>query len=44
MTELQSYLTLSEAARKYGVSRDALTRLARDGIIRAIHNLSLIHI
>ncbi len=38
MTELQSYLTLSEAARKYGVSRDALTRLARDGIIRAIHN------
>ncbi|MBC7250020.1 MAG: hypothetical protein H5T62_07025 [Anaerolineae bacterium] len=38
MTELQSYLTLSEAARKYGVSRDALTRLVRDGIIRAVHN------
>ena len=38
MTELQSYLTLSEAARKYGVSSDVLTRLARDGIIRAIHN------
>jgi predicted site-specific integrase-resolvase len=38
MTELQSYLTLSEAARKYGVSRDALTRLARDGIIRAVHS------
>lgn len=38
MTELQSYLTLSEAARKYGVSRDTLTRLAQDGIIRAIHN------
>jgi len=38
MTELQSYLTLAEAARKYGVSRDALTRLVRDGIIRAVHN------
>jgi len=38
MTELQSYLTLSEAARKYGISSDVLTRLARDGIIRAIHN------
>jgi len=38
MTEPQSYLTLSEAAQKYGVSSDALTRLARDGIIRAIHN------
>jgi DNA-binding GntR family transcriptional regulator len=38
MTELEAYLTLPEAARKYGVSRDALTRLARDGIIRAVHN------
>jgi predicted site-specific integrase-resolvase len=38
MTELEAYLTLPEAARKYGVSRDALTRLARDGIIRAVQN------
>ena len=36
MTELESYLTLSEAARKYGVSTDALMRLVKDGIIRAV--------
>jgi hypothetical protein len=35
---LESYLTLSDAARRYGVSADALTRLAKDGIIRAVHN------
>jgi len=35
---LESYLTLSEAARKYGISTDALTRLVKDGIIRAVHN------
>ena len=35
---LESYLTLSEAARKYGVSTDALTRLVKAGIIRAVHN------
>ena len=32
---LESYLTLSEAARKYGISTDALTRLVKAGIIRA---------
>ena len=35
---LESYLTLPEAARKYGISTDALTRLVKDGIIRAVHN------
>ena len=35
---LESYLTLSEAARKYGISTDALTRLVKDGIIRAVHD------
>ena len=35
---LESYLTLSEAARKYGISTDALTRLVKDRIIRAVHN------
>ena len=29
---LESYLTLSEAARKYGVSTESLTRLVKDGI------------
>ena len=38
MTELESYLILSEAARKYGVSTESLTRLVKDGIIRAVHN------
>jgi len=35
---LESYLTLPEAARKYGISTDALTRLVKAGIIRAVHN------
>jgi len=35
---LESYLTLPEAARKYGISTDALTRLVKDGIIRAVHD------
>jgi len=35
---LESYLTLSEAARKYGISTDALPRLLEDGIISAVHN------
>ena len=30
MTELESCLTLSEAARKYGISADALTRLVKE--------------
>jgi len=34
MTELESYLTLSDAARKYGISTESLTRLVRDGIVR----------
>jgi len=35
---LEPYLTLSDAARRYGISTDALTRLVKAGIIRAVHN------
>jgi len=38
MTELESYLSLSDAAQKYGIPTRALTRLVRDGIIRAVHD------
>ncbi len=37
MAELETYIPLPEAARKYGISPEALTRLVRDGIIRLAH-------
>jgi len=36
--QLETYIPLKEAARKYGVPIEALTRLVRDGIIRLAHN------
>lgn len=33
-TQLETYIPLKEAAKKYGVPAEALTRLVRDGIIR----------
>jgi hypothetical protein len=36
-TQLETYIPLKDAARKYGVPVEALTRLVRDGIIRLTH-------
>ncbi len=36
-TQLETYIPLKEASRKYGVPVEALTRLVRDGIIRLTH-------
>ena len=38
MAELKTQLSFEDVAKRYGVSPDALTRLAEDGIIKVEHN------